>query len=107
MASTKVQDERLVTVFRALSDETRIAIVRRLAAGERCVCDLQDLLDAAQSRLSYHLKTLKDAGLIADRRDGRWVHYALVPGALESVVGFMEEMEAAAQDWRASDGCCD
>ena len=107
MASTKVQDERLVTVFRALSDETRIAIVRRLAAGERCVCDLQDLLDAAQSRLSYHLKTLKDAGLIADRRDGRWVHYALVPGALESVVGFMEEMEAAAQEWRASDGCCD
>ena len=107
MASTKVQDERLVTVFRALSDETRIAIVRRLAAGERCVCDLQDLLDAAQPRLSYHLKTLKDAGLIADRRDGRWVHYALVPGALESVVGFMEEMEAAAQEWRASDGCCD
>ncbi len=105
MASTKVQDQRLVSVFHALSDETRLAIVRRLAGGERCVCDLQDLLDAAQSRLSYHLKTLKDAGLIMDRREGRWVHYSLVPGALESVVGFMEDMEAAAQEC-AGAACC-
>ena len=106
MASTKSQDRQLISVFHALSDETRLAIVRRLAGGERCVCDLQDLLDAAQSRLSYHLKTLKDAGLIADRRDGRWVHYSLVPGALESVVEFMSDMEAAALEWQSSDACC-
>jgi ArsR family transcriptional regulator len=106
MSSTKVTDQSLVAIFHALSDETRLAIVKRLAGGERCVCDLQDLLDAAQSRLSYHLKTLKDAGVIADRRDGRWVHYSLVPGALDSVVGFMSDMEAAAQDWQASERCC-
>lgn len=106
MSSTRVNDQQLVAVFHALSDETRLAIVKRLAAGERCVCDLQDLLDAAQSRLSYHLKTLKEAGLISDRRAGRWVHYSLVPGALESVVAFMGEMEMAAQEWRAGDGCC-
>ena len=106
MASTKSQDRQLINVFHALSDETRLAIVRRLAGGERCVCDLQDLLDAAQSRLSYHLKTLKDAGLIADRREGRWVHYSLVPGALESVVEFMSDMEAAALEWQSSDACC-
>jgi ArsR family transcriptional regulator len=106
MASTKPQDRQLIAVFHALSDPTRLAIVKRLAGGERCVCDLQDLLDAAQSRLSYHLKTLKDAGLIQDRRDGRWVHYSLVPGALDGVVEFMGVMETAAQEWRASDGCC-
>lgn len=106
MSSTKVSDQRLVAVFHALSDETRVAIVKRLAGGERCVCDLQDLLDAAQSRLSYHLKTLKDAGLITDRREGRWVHYSLVPGALEAVTGFVLDMETAAQTWQASDGCC-
>jgi ArsR family transcriptional regulator len=106
MNSTKVLDQQLVAAFHALSDETRLAIVKRLAGGERCVCDLQDLLDAAQSRLSYHLKTLKDAGLIADRREGRWVHYSLVPGALEAVSGFVGELEAAAQEWRAGDGCC-
>ena len=106
MATTKSTEKRALAVFHALSDETRLAIVKRLAGGERCVCDLQDLLDAAQSRLSYHLKTLKDAGLIADRRDGRWVHYSLVPGALEPVVGFMEDMETVAREWRASDNCC-
>lgn len=100
-------NQQLVAVFHALSDETRLAIVKRLAGGERCVCDLQDLLDAAQSRLSYHLKTLKDAGLIADRRDGRWVHYSLVPGALESVSEFVGGLEAAAHEWQAASGCCD
>jgi ArsR family transcriptional regulator, arsenate/arsenite/antimonite-responsive transcriptional repressor len=107
MSSTNLIDQQLVAVCHALSDETRVAIVKRLAGGERCVCDLQDLLGAAQSRLSYHLKTLKDAGLIADRREGRWVHYSLVPGALTAVAGFVQDMEEAAQEWRASGGCCD
>ena len=64
-------------LFHALSDETRLAIVEMLRGGERCVCDLQDALDAAQSRLSFHLKVLKDAGLVTDRKDGRWSYYAL------------------------------
>jgi ArsR family transcriptional regulator len=106
MTSTQM-NQQLVAVFHALSDDTRLAIVRRLAGGERCVCDLQDLLDAAQSRLSYHLKTLKDAGLIADRRDGRWVHYALVPGALESVSEFLGGLETAARECQTASGCCD
>ena len=42
------------------------------------MCDLTEALEAAQSRLSFHLKVLKDAGLITDRKDGRWVHYSLV-----------------------------
>ena len=64
-------------VFHALSDETRLAVLDMLRGGERCVCDLQAALDAAQSRLSFHLKVLKDAGLVTDRRDGRWSYYAL------------------------------
>jgi ArsR family transcriptional regulator len=67
-------------LFHALSDETRLAILERLRAGERCVCELQDALDAAQSRLSFHLKVLKDAGLVQDRKEGRWSYYTLVPG---------------------------
>src|SRR5215203_4114439 len=63
--------------FQALSDETRLAVLEMLRDGERCVCDLQAALDAAQSRLSFHLKVLKDAGLVTDRKEGRWVHYSL------------------------------
>jgi ArsR family transcriptional regulator len=71
--------------FHALSDETRLEIVAMLSHGERCVCELQDALDAAQSRLSFHLKTLKDAGLVTDRRDGRWVYYALNRDLLDEI----------------------
>ena len=56
-----------------------------LRAGERCVCDLTAALDAGQSRLSFHLKTLKDAGLVQDRREGRWAYYSLVPGAFDGL----------------------
>lgn len=65
-------------IFHALSDETRLAIMEMLRGGERCVCDLQGELDAAQSRLSFHLKVLKDAGLVTDRKEGRWSYYTLI-----------------------------
>lgn len=73
---------RAARLFHALSDETRLAILAMLGAGERCVCELQADLDAAQSRLSFHLKVLKEAGLVTDRKEGRWSYYALVPVAL-------------------------
>lgn len=80
---------RAVAVFHALSDETRLEIIQRLLTGEKCVCDLTDALDAAQSRLSFHLKTLKDAGIVTDRKVGRWVYYTLdrdAFGELEEIV---------------------
>lgn len=70
------------SLFHALSDETRLAVLEMLRGGERCVCELQDALGAAQSRLSFHLKVLKCAGLVTDRREGRWAYYSLVPGTL-------------------------
>jgi len=75
--------DRAVALFHALSDATRLAALDMLRDGERCVCELQDELDVAQSRLSFHLKVLKDAGLVEDRREGRWSYYTIVPGALE------------------------
>ena len=92
MATTAAEPDtsRAVELFHALSDETRLAIVRRLQRGEQCVCNLTDLLDAAQSRLSFHLRVLKDAGLVHDRREGRWVHYHLNREAfveLEALIG--------------------
>ena len=76
---------RLARIFHALSDETRLRIVGRLLTGEQCVCNLTDILGAAQSRLSFHMKTLKDAGLVTDRREGRWIHYSIVPEAVDEI----------------------
>jgi len=79
---------RLARLFHALSDETRLRLVGQLLSGEQCVCDLTEALDAQQSRLSFHLKTLRDAGLVVDRKDGRWVHYSLNPEALKALASF-------------------
>ena len=77
--------DRAVVLCHALSDSTRLDILEMLRDGERCVCDLQDGLEAAQSRLSFHLRVLKEAGLVSDRRDGRWAYYSIVPEALAEV----------------------
>lgn len=76
---------RAETLFHALSDATRLAILEMLRDGERCVCELQDELDAAQSRLSFHLRVLKEAGLVTDRRAGRWAYYQIAPTAFREV----------------------
>jgi len=95
MTTAPASDYReLSRMFHALSDETRLRIVNRLRKGEHCVCDLTDALDAAQSRLSFHLRTLKDAGLVVDRKEGRWSYYRLRPEVLsriEAVLGDMTE----------------
>lgn len=79
---TAADPARASQLFHALSDETRIGILEMLRDGERCVCDLQGDLDAAQSRLSFHLKVLRDAGLVTDRKEGRWSYYTIVPETL-------------------------
>jgi ArsR family transcriptional regulator len=80
-------------LFHALSDATRLGILVQLEHGEQCVCDLQDGLDAAQSRLSFHLRVLREAGLVTDRKVGRWSYYTIVPDALTAahdlVVGLL------------------
>lgn len=67
----------LVTLFKALSDETRLRIIKLLAHGELCVCDIVAAFDASQPKVSFHLAALKSAGLVKDRREGKWMHYSL------------------------------
>jgi ArsR family transcriptional regulator len=88
--------------FQALADPTRLEILEHLQAGEHCVCELMGHLDAQQSRLSFHLKTLRAAGLVQDRREGRWVYYRLAPRALAELAAFT----ATAATARTDRFCC-
>jgi ArsR family transcriptional regulator len=64
--------------FHALSDPLRLNILNLLRDRELCVCDIRDRLDnIAQSKLSFHLKTLKEASLVRSRQEGRWIYYSL------------------------------
>lgn len=69
--------DELVAIFKALSDETRLRVIKLLEEGELCVCDITAALDMSQPKVSFHLSALKDAGLIRDRKQGKWTHYSL------------------------------
>ena len=64
-------------VFKALSDETRLRILHLLQKQELCVCELVDILKMEQSRISHQLQILKNARLVNDRREGKWIVYSL------------------------------
>ena len=114
-AATAPDLDRAVALFHALSDATRLAALDMLRDGEKCVCELQNEIDVAQSKLSFHLRVLKDAGLVEDRREGRWSYYMIVPGALEEahdlVVQFLPKVGAGGRVLRVVNGrtagrCC-
>lgn len=67
----------LLAVFKALSEETRLRILKLLERGELCVCDIVAALEMIQPKVSFHLGVLKEAGLIRDRKQGRWIHYSI------------------------------
>ena len=67
----------LARAFHALADRKRLEIVRLLTNGEQCVCELMDVVGAKQSLLSFHLRILKEAGLVKSRRRGKWMYYSL------------------------------
>lgn len=69
--------EDLLLVFKALSEETRLRIVKLLENGELCVCDIVAALDMVQPKVSFHLNALKEAGFLKDRKQGRWTHYRI------------------------------
>lgn len=72
-------------MFKALADPTRLRIMLLLLEEELCVCELESILGMEQSRISHALRTLRDAGLIEERREARWVFYRAakgLPGAL-------------------------
>lgn len=86
---------KAAVLFHALSDETRLDLLDRLKGGEQCVCELTEALQTGQSRLSFHLRVLKDAGLIHDRPEGRWMYYSLNREGLENLEDFIDELKRA------------
>src|SRR4051812_20401098 len=110
MSKLAIDTARAAELFHALSDETRLGIIEMLRDGERCVCDLQGDLDAAQSRLSFHLKVLRDAGLVSDRKEGRWSYYTIVPESLlelhDVAVSLQESQRRPLPLRKSGSGCC-
>lgn len=91
------RQERAITLLAVVADPVRWRLLARLAdAGTHCVCELQPVAGVAPNVLSYHLKVLREAGLVASARRGRWVDYTLEPDAHARIA-------AALPTWPATD----
>ncbi len=104
----------LQRLFSALSDSTRLRLLNLMAEGELCVCFFVEVLDQPQPTISRHLAYLRKAGLVADRRDGKWIHYGITepadPAARQAFRGVLETLRdnaAMQRDRRALlSACC-
>jgi DNA-binding transcriptional ArsR family regulator len=85
-------DEALADFFQVLASPIRLAVVRLLLKGERCVGELIDELGIAQPRLSNHLACLRNCGLVRTRRDGNYIYYALADPRLADVIRSAEDL---------------
>ena len=84
-------------MLKALAEPLRLQIIESLSTGEKCVCDLIEEIGLAQSKISFHLKVLKEAGLITDRQSGRWVYYKLEVRALMDLQGWLNQLTEECQ----------
>ena len=74
---TDLDLKKLLSSFHALSDPLRLRVVQLLRSQELCVCQLREQLDVSPSKLSFHLKILKQANLLLSQHQGRWIYYSL------------------------------
>ena len=80
-------------IFKAMADPCRLKILYLLREGELCVCEIMVAVDRPQSSTSHHLSLLKDAGLIKERKDGRWSRYRLSEGAVIEMLNLVKLMK--------------
>ena len=94
VAPTPLAVDQARLLLKALADPLRLQVIEALAGGERCVCELTADLGLPQSKLSFHLKVLKEAGLLVDRQEGRWVYYSLQAEAIEQLRAWLARLSA-------------
>jgi len=99
--------EKFVKMFKALSDETRLRIYLLLLREKLCVCELVNVLNMEQSRVSHCLRILKEAGLVKSRREGTWIIYSANPQTLKSriIQGIKREVEPLDEDLKNLGKC--
>ena len=85
----------LAGVFAALADTTRLRLLNLMNGREVCVCYFVQILGQGQPKISRHLAYLRKAGLVAARREGKWMHYRIVPQADDATASILDAVLAS------------
>jgi ArsR family transcriptional regulator len=112
--ATKQNSFDMERFFQALGDRTRLRLLNLMGDQELCVCYFVEILDQPQPKISRHLAYLRRAGIVAARRDGKWMHYRIVMPPVAGAAGVLKEILAWFQNDRAmqadlgrlSKACC-
>lgn len=84
--------EENAAVFKALCDPKRLMILEMLRSGEKCTCRILEKMDIGQSSLSYHMKILVGSGMVAERPEGKWVHYSISENGAQEAVELLKRI---------------
>lgn len=85
---------KYASIFKSLSDETRLKIIDLLSCGEMCACQLLDHFNVTQPTLSYHMKILCDCGIVSGRREGAWMYYCINSAVMEHLIEFLSNIQS-------------
>jgi ArsR family transcriptional regulator, arsenate/arsenite/antimonite-responsive transcriptional repressor len=95
-----------VRVFKAFTDEKRIAVLKMLGEGEKCACQMLENLDICQSSLSYHMKILVESGVVENRQEGKWTYYKISEEGKGHAAALLDSIATAREGVFDSSRCC-
>jgi ArsR family transcriptional regulator len=94
-------------VFKAFCDETRLLVLSLLQSGEKCACDLLEQVSVGQSTLSHHMKILVESGVVASRKEGKWMYYSISEAGSEKAILLLKRLtEVAVNQTETRKACC-
>ena len=88
-------EQEIARIFKALSDENRILILKQLQSGEKCGCELLETLKITQPTLSHHMRILCGCGVVKGRREGKWMYYSVDCDGVKTVRTLMQGVLSA------------
>lgn len=87
----QIDEKRTAIIFKAFCDENRIKILKLLTTGEKCACKLLEEINITQPTMSHHMKILCDSGIVAGRKEGKWMYYSISEEGLEAVIEYLNQ----------------
>ena len=101
MESAHIDNAR---VFKAFCDEKRLIVLEMLQSGEKCACVLLEKLEISQPTLSHHMKILVESGIVAARKEGRWMYYSISASGCKYAAALFKKLTTILET--KSEGCC-
>ena len=106
VTSLDLNEKKIAMIFKAFCDENRIRILKLLTTGEKCACKLLEEINITQPTMSHHMKILCDSGIVAGRKEGKWMYYSISPEGAEIAAKYLKELtKITCSD--ADKSCCE